>query len=462
MASRAPRKGSGYKFRQGREPDRRALGARRAVQRPPAVPPGRRRRPRRLPPAGARPARPSAIRALKQAAGALDFTDLLARARDLIKGDAGRSRAPAAEVHAYLRRRVPGHRSDSGRDSAAPRQRRPRQAVHRRRPEAGDLSLSRHRRRHLLAGARRARARAAARAAADDQLPQRAGDPALRQRRLRAGDDRGRDDAARPTTCRCRRFAPRRTTSQPAIVALAGAAAIRPRRLRRVQGVGQGDRRIAAGRRSAPTSRGSPEKSGWTVSREAAPTAPRRACRFSRATSRCCSGASSASARTSRAPTSTRSRRAAFRTCSSAARRFTAARRSKTIRAALAAIEWPDDELSVFATLKGSLFAIDDEHLLEFRHRFGTFHPFRIPKELGGNSGQELALTGEPTAHLMPIADALRLLQQLHRGAQLPAGRRHDRPAARRDARARRLHPPAGRRAGARQRAPRRRARAPA
>ncbi len=37
------------------------------------------------------------------------------------------------------------------------------------------------------------------------------------------------------------------------------------------------------------------------------------------------------------------------------------------MRAALAAIEWPDDELSVFATLKGSLFAIDDAHLLEFR-----------------------------------------------------------------------------------------------
>jgi ATP-dependent exoDNAse (exonuclease V) beta subunit len=88
----------------------------------------------------------------------------------------------------------------------------------------------------------------------------------------------------------------------------------------------------------------------------------------------------------------------------------------ETIRAALAAIEWPDDELSVFATLKGSLFAIDDERLLEFRDRFGAFHPFRIPKELGGNSGQDLALTGEPTAHLMPIAEALRLMQSLHRG----------------------------------------------
>jgi ATP-dependent helicase/nuclease subunit A len=90
----------------------------------------------------------------------------------------------------------------------------------------------------------------------------------------------------------------------------------------------------------------------------------------------------------------------------------------EAIRAALAAIEWPDDELSTFAALKGPLFAIDDEHLFEFRHRFGVFHPFRIPVELGGNSGQELELTGEPTPHLhlAPIAGALRLLQQLHRG----------------------------------------------
>src|SRR5204862_3768573 len=87
----------------------------------------------------------------------------------------------------------------------------------------------------------------------------------------------------------------------------------------------------------------------------------------------------------------------------------------ETIRAALAAIEWPDDELSVFATLKGPLFAIDDEQLFEFRSRYGTFHPFRVPLELGGNSGQELALTGAPTSHLFAIGDALRLLQQLHR-----------------------------------------------
>jgi ATP-dependent exoDNAse (exonuclease V) beta subunit len=73
----------------------------------------------------------------------------------------------------------------------------------------------------------------------------------------------------------------------------------------------------------------------------------------------------------------------------------------ETLRAALAAIEWPEDELSVFATLRGSLFAIGDEELLEYRHRIGRFHPFRIPNELPTN--------------LSPIVGALQLLQALHR-----------------------------------------------
>jgi len=78
----------------------------------------------------------------------------------------------------------------------------------------------------------------------------------------------------------------------------------------------------------------------------------------------------------------------------------------ETIRAALAAIEWPDDELSVFATLRGGLFAIGDEELLEWKlgdreKGFGLFHPFRIPDSI--------------PAHLAPIASALRLLQRLHR-----------------------------------------------
>ena len=78
----------------------------------------------------------------------------------------------------------------------------------------------------------------------------------------------------------------------------------------------------------------------------------------------------------------------------------------ETLRAALNAIEWPDDELAVFATLHGSLFAIGDEELLEFRQGFGRLHPFRIPA----------ALTApEAPAALLPIADALAFLAALHR-----------------------------------------------
>jgi len=78
----------------------------------------------------------------------------------------------------------------------------------------------------------------------------------------------------------------------------------------------------------------------------------------------------------------------------------------ETIRAALAAIEWPDDELSVFATLRGALFAIGDEELLEWKlasrqDGFGALHPFRIPQSI--------------PPHLSPIAQSLQVLQQLHR-----------------------------------------------
>jgi ATP-dependent exoDNAse (exonuclease V) beta subunit len=74
----------------------------------------------------------------------------------------------------------------------------------------------------------------------------------------------------------------------------------------------------------------------------------------------------------------------------------------ETLRAALAAIEWPDDELSVFATLRGALFAIGDEELLEYRHAhpYGL-HPFRSVADLPDR--------------LAPIGEALRLLAELHR-----------------------------------------------
>jgi len=76
----------------------------------------------------------------------------------------------------------------------------------------------------------------------------------------------------------------------------------------------------------------------------------------------------------------------------------------ETLRAALTAIEWPDDELSVFAALKGSLFAIGDSTLLRYRHQCGRLHPFN-PLADGENLEPEFRSVG----------DALRLLADLHR-----------------------------------------------
>jgi ATP-dependent exoDNAse (exonuclease V) beta subunit len=73
----------------------------------------------------------------------------------------------------------------------------------------------------------------------------------------------------------------------------------------------------------------------------------------------------------------------------------------ETLRAALMAIEWPDDQLSVFATLRGALFAIGDEELLEYHHLGGRFQPFRILEAL--------------PPRLEPITKALTLLAALHR-----------------------------------------------
>lgn len=47
------------------------------------------------------------------------------------------------------------------------------------------------------------------------------------------------------------------------------------------------------------------------------------------------------------------------------------------IRVALEAIEWPDDELSVYATLRGPLLGVSDEELLAFRHDFSRLRPLQ-------------------------------------------------------------------------------------
>jgi ATP-dependent helicase/nuclease subunit A len=75
-----------------------------------------------------------------------------------------------------------------------------------------------------------------------------------------------------------------------------------------------------------------------------------------------------------------------------------------TLRAALRAIEWPDDELNVFATLKGPLFAISDGSLLRFRleGEKRRLHPLRIPLL-------------DPDPDFDPIVQALECLADLHK-----------------------------------------------
>jgi ATP-dependent exoDNAse (exonuclease V) beta subunit len=67
------------------------------------------------------------------------------------------------------------------------------------------------------------------------------------------------------------------------------------------------------------------------------------------------------------------------------------------VRNAAAAIEWPDDEMSVFAALKGPLFSLSDEALLVYRAERGHLRPKALP-----------GVEGE-------VADALRILHELHR-----------------------------------------------
>src|SRR5881296_1565812 len=75
----------------------------------------------------------------------------------------------------------------------------------------------------------------------------------------------------------------------------------------------------------------------------------------------------------------------------------------EAIRNALAAIERPEDELAVFATLRGPLFVLGDAALLAFRERQGSLHAFRpVPAELP-----------DP---LREVAGALGTLRDLHRG----------------------------------------------
>ena len=71
------------------------------------------------------------------------------------------------------------------------------------------------------------------------------------------------------------------------------------------------------------------------------------------------------------------------------------------VRNAASAIEWPADELAVFATLRGPFFALGDDALLAFRHAHGRLHPLRRFEEVGSETRE--------------VADALAVLGELHR-----------------------------------------------
>ncbi len=71
------------------------------------------------------------------------------------------------------------------------------------------------------------------------------------------------------------------------------------------------------------------------------------------------------------------------------------------VRTALTAIEWPDDGLSVFAALRGPLFAVAEEELLAWHARYRGFRPFHVPDDV--------------PAELDAVAEALRTLCELTR-----------------------------------------------
>ena len=89
------------------------------------------------------------------------------------------------------------------------------------------------------------------------------------------------------------------------------------------------------------------------------------------------------------------------------------------LRNAVTAIEWPDDELKVYATLRGPLFALSDESLLLYRQTIDGEGNLTI-RRLDPMRVADRAVLGRAA---LEVADALDLLRRLHIG-------RNDRPIA--------------------------------
>ena len=85
----------------------------------------------------------------------------------------------------------------------------------------------------------------------------------------------------------------------------------------------------------------------------------------------------------------------------------------QAVRNALVAIEWPDDELSVYATLRGPFFALSDDALLAYREamgedgHLGPLHPLRPP---------DIAVPPDDDGSVASVAESLVILRRLHVG----------------------------------------------
>jgi ATP-dependent exoDNAse (exonuclease V) beta subunit len=83
------------------------------------------------------------------------------------------------------------------------------------------------------------------------------------------------------------------------------------------------------------------------------------------------------------------------------------------LRSALAAIEWPDDELSVFAALRGPFFAVGDDLLIAYRAAHKALHPLYALRLVSKDRPKDAP---ELPAHEREVAEALAVLGSLNVG----------------------------------------------
>jgi ATP-dependent helicase/nuclease subunit A len=99
----------------------------------------------------------------------------------------------------------------------------------------------------------------------------------------------------------------------------------------------------------------------------------------------------------------------------SGGRSFHAREEVVALRAVLHAIEWPDDALHVYATLRGPFVALSDEQLLAFKESVGHLHPLGPVPEVMPNEQREVAIVLALLAELhhkrnrRPVAETIAL-----------------------------------------------------